>query len=165
MTVEEAAMLAAVSPRMASCPRALQPRRHGAVRVARSKATSQKQRLLHRTCRAFIPDARRRGAPRSRALRHPKPCTDSATEPHGRHGGTCFDCGRRQGVARPSTVGHITPVTGAPQRPDAAADGGGARTGPSQADHRNGTAPAGAPSTGCYLINWTTRSIIGFGVA
>jgi hypothetical protein len=24
------------------------------------------------------------------------------------HGGTCFDCGRRQGVARPSTVGHIT---------------------------------------------------------
>jgi len=25
-----------------------------------------------------------------------------------RHGGTCFDCGRRRGVARPSTVGHIT---------------------------------------------------------
>jgi len=45
----------------------------------------------------------------------------------GRHGGTCFDCGRRQGVAR---VGHMTPATGAPQRPDATADEGGACTGP-----------------------------------
>jgi hypothetical protein len=34
-----------------------------------------------------------------------------------------------------------------------------------QADHRNGTDPADAPSTGCYLISWPTRSIIGFGVA
>jgi hypothetical protein len=30
----------------------------------------------------------------------------------------------RRGVARPSTVGDITPATGAPQRPDATADGG-----------------------------------------
>jgi hypothetical protein len=37
-------------------------------------------------------------------------------ELRGRHGGTCFDCGRRQGVARPSMVGHITLATGAPQR-------------------------------------------------
>jgi hypothetical protein len=41
-----------------------------------------------------------------------------------RHGRTYFDCGRRRGVARPSTVGDITPATGAPQRPDATADGG-----------------------------------------
>jgi hypothetical protein len=47
-----------------------------------------------------------------------------------RHSETCFDCGRRQGVARPPTVGHIIPATGAPQRPDATADEGGACTGP-----------------------------------
>jgi hypothetical protein len=35
-----------------------------------------------------------------------------------------------EAVARPSTVGHITAATGAPQRPDATADGGGACTGP-----------------------------------
>jgi hypothetical protein len=40
-----------------------------------------------------------------------------------------FIAGRR-GMARPSTVGHITTATGAPQRPDAAAHGGGACTGP-----------------------------------
>jgi hypothetical protein len=34
--------------------------------------------------------------------------SDSATELRGRHGGTCFDCGRRQGVPRPSMVSHIT---------------------------------------------------------
>jgi hypothetical protein len=56
--------------------------------------------------------------------------SDSATELRGRHGRTCFDCGRQRGVARPSTVGHIAPATGAPQRPDATADGGGACTGP-----------------------------------
>jgi hypothetical protein len=38
------------------------------------------------------------------------------------------DCGRRRNVARPSTVGHITAATGAPQRPDATADGSGACT-------------------------------------
>jgi hypothetical protein len=36
----------------------------------------------------------------------------------------------REALARPSTVGHIIPATGAPQRPDATADGGGACTGP-----------------------------------
>jgi Tripartite tricarboxylate transporter family receptor len=41
--------------------------------------------------------------------------SDSATELRGRHGGTCFDCGRRQDVGRA--------LDGAPQRPDAAADG------------------------------------------
>jgi hypothetical protein len=52
-------------------------------------------------------------------------CCDpySATELRGRHGGTSFYCRRWQGA---STVGHITATTGAPQRPDAAADGGGA---------------------------------------
>jgi hypothetical protein len=40
--------------------------------------------------------------------------SDRATGPCGRHGRTCFDCGRRRGVARPSTVGHIIPATGVP---------------------------------------------------
>ncbi len=52
-----------------------------------------------------------------------------AMQLRGHHGGTCFDCGRRRGVARPSMVGHTLPPTGAPPRPDAAADGSGACTG------------------------------------
>jgi hypothetical protein len=54
---------------------------------------------------------------------HDRSGSIGAIKLRGRHGGTCLDCGRSRGVARPSTVGHITPATGVPQRPDA---GGGA---------------------------------------
>jgi hypothetical protein len=88
-------------------------------------------RSVHRTAR--VQGLRPRGLTTLRLLRRTIGVgsgSDSATELRGRHGGTCFDCGRWRGVTRPSMVGHITPATGAPQRPDATADGDGACTGP-----------------------------------
>ena len=96
--------------------------------------------------------------------------SDSATELRKCHGGTCFDCGRRQGVARPSTVGHITPATGAPQRPDATADRGGACTGPScrhfgDDAEDSATQNSGLFATGiaknCWLFSAQASSSIG----
>jgi hypothetical protein len=50
---------------------------------------------------------------------------------------------RRLPPLRCVTVGHITPATGAPQRPDATADGGGACTGPQAAASASGHAGNG----------------------
>jgi outer membrane immunogenic protein len=52
-------------------------------------------------------------------------------------------------VARLSTVGNITPATGAPQRPDAAADGNGHRRGTSSTTAGNGDIVV-APGTSLY---------------
>jgi hypothetical protein len=56
--------------------------------------------------------------------------SDCAIELRGRHGGTYFDCGRGRSLAAIDSSASPLLATGAPRKPAAAADGGGACTRP-----------------------------------